>query len=113
MGVVEVPTVFRGFDDYWSPFLGGPARAPGYVMSLGRERRAALRERIRAGLPTNQEGKYHLAAQKGLPGRKGQGDPRSVGRQPGRQQTILSEPSSANHARAPTPENAPFTYLSE
>src|SRR5829696_7896126 len=59
---IDVPTVFRDFDDYWSPFLGGQAPAPGYAMSLSQERRAALRERIRAGLPTNSEGEHHLIA---------------------------------------------------
>jgi SAM-dependent methyltransferase len=59
---IDVPTVFRDFEDYWSPFLGGQAPAPGYAMSLGEERRAALRERIRAGLPTNAEGEHHLVA---------------------------------------------------
>ncbi len=59
---IDVPTVFRDFDDYWSPFLGGQAPAPGYAMSLSEERRAALRERIRAGLPTNPEGEHHLIA---------------------------------------------------
>jgi SAM-dependent methyltransferase len=59
---IDVPTVFRDFDDYWSPFLGGQAPAPGYAMSLTQERRAALRERIRAGLPTNPEGEHHLTA---------------------------------------------------
>jgi SAM-dependent methyltransferase len=59
---IDVPTVFRDFEDYWSPFLGGQAPAPGYAMSLGEEQRAALRERIRAGLPTNAEGEHHLFA---------------------------------------------------
>ena len=45
---IDVPTVFRDFDDYWTPFLGGQAPAPGYAMSLGEERRAALRKRIRS-----------------------------------------------------------------
>ena len=59
---IDVPTVFRDFDDYWSPFLGGQAPAPGYAMSLSQERRAALRERIRASLPTNPQGEHHLIA---------------------------------------------------
>jgi SAM-dependent methyltransferase len=62
VGAIDVPTVFRDFDDYWSPFLGGQAPAPGYAMSLSQERRAALRERIRASLPTNSEGEHHLIA---------------------------------------------------
>jgi hypothetical protein len=53
---IDVPTVFRDFEDYWSPFLGGQAPAPSYAMSLSEERRAALRERIRASLPTNSRG---------------------------------------------------------
>jgi SAM-dependent methyltransferase len=59
---IDVPTVFRDFEDYWSPFLGGQAPAPGYAMSLSQEQRAALRERIRADLPTNSEGEHHLIA---------------------------------------------------
>jgi SAM-dependent methyltransferase len=59
---IDVPTLFRDFDDYWSPFLGGQAPAPGYAMSMSEERRAVLRERIRANLPTNSEGEHHLIA---------------------------------------------------
>ena len=59
---IEVPTVFRDFDDYWSPFLGGKAPAPAYAMSVSQERRAELRDRIRANLPTNAEGEHHLTA---------------------------------------------------
>ena len=59
---IDVPTVFRDFEDYWSPFLGGQAPAPSYAMSLSEERRAALRERIRASLPTDSKGKHHLIA---------------------------------------------------
>jgi hypothetical protein len=59
---IDVPTVFRDFEDYWSPFLGGQAPAPGYAMSLGEGRRAALRERIRSRLPTNSRGEHHLVA---------------------------------------------------
>jgi SAM-dependent methyltransferase len=59
---VDVPTVFRGFDDYWSPFLGGQGPAPSYATSLPEERRAALRERLRASLPTAADGSIHLIA---------------------------------------------------
>jgi SAM-dependent methyltransferase len=59
---IDVPTVFRDFDDYWSPFLGGQAPAPTHAMSLSQEQRAALRERIKANLPTNAEGEHHLTA---------------------------------------------------
>ena len=45
---IGVPTVFRDFDDYWSPFLGGQGPAPGYCTSLSADAQAALRERLRS-----------------------------------------------------------------
>jgi len=59
---IDVATTFRDFEDYWSPFLGGQAPAPGYTMSLSEERRAALREHIRARLPIAADGSIHLIA---------------------------------------------------
>lgn len=59
---IEVPTVFRDFDDYWRPFLGGQGPAPGYAMSLSEERRAELREYLRTHLPTHPDGSIHLIA---------------------------------------------------
>ena len=59
---IDIPTDFQDFDDYGSPFLGGQAPAPGYAMSLSEERRAALRERIRAGLPFALDGSIPLVA---------------------------------------------------
>jgi SAM-dependent methyltransferase len=59
---IDVPTVFRDFDDYWSPFLGGQGPAPSYLMSLDDERRVALRERLRATLPVAADGSISLIA---------------------------------------------------
>jgi SAM-dependent methyltransferase len=59
---IEVPTVFRDFDDYWSPFLAGGAPAPAYCASLDEARRTALRERLRATLPTRPDGSIALSA---------------------------------------------------
>jgi SAM-dependent methyltransferase len=59
---IEIPTVFRDFDDYWDPFLAGVGSAPVYAMSLSDEHRSALRGRIRAGLPVNEDGSIHLSA---------------------------------------------------
>jgi SAM-dependent methyltransferase len=59
---IDVPTVFRDFTDYWSPFLGGQGPAPGYAMSLSEDRRVALRERIRSKLPTEPDGSIPLIA---------------------------------------------------
>jgi SAM-dependent methyltransferase len=59
---IDVPTRFRDFDDYWSPFLGGQGPAPAYAMSLSEERRARLRERVRAALPVAADGSIDLLA---------------------------------------------------
>ena len=59
---IDVPTVFKDFADYWSPFLGGQAPAPGYCMSLSEARRIALRDRVRASLPILADGSIHLIA---------------------------------------------------
>lgn len=59
---IDVPTVFKDFDDYWTPFLGGQGPAPGYCMSLPEDRRNALKERIRSALPFESDGSVHLIA---------------------------------------------------
>ena len=57
---IDIPTIFKDFDDYWRPFLGGQAPAPSYCISLSEDRRAALRDRIRATLPAGDDGSIHL-----------------------------------------------------
>jgi SAM-dependent methyltransferase len=59
---IEVPTRFRDFDDYWTPFLGGQGPAPGYAMSLEEPRRAALREELRRRLPAAEDGALDMVA---------------------------------------------------
>ena len=59
---IEVPTRFRDFDDFWSPFLGGQGPAPGYAMSLSEPQRAALRDLIRSRLPIAADGSIALVA---------------------------------------------------
>jgi SAM-dependent methyltransferase len=59
---IEVPTVFRDFDDYWSPFLAGGAPAPAYCAALPEPARTALRERLRATLPVAEGGRIPLSA---------------------------------------------------
>jgi ubiquinone/menaquinone biosynthesis C-methylase UbiE len=59
---IDIPTVFKDFDDYWSPFLGGQGPAPSYTMALSEESRAALREKIRASLPISPDGSIPLTA---------------------------------------------------
>jgi SAM-dependent methyltransferase len=59
---VEVPTRFRDFDDYWTPFLGGQGPAPGYALALDEGARAALREAVAARLPVAADGSIPLVA---------------------------------------------------
>jgi SAM-dependent methyltransferase len=59
---IDISTDFKDFDDYWSPFLGGQGPAASYAMSLTEQQRAALRERIRAGLPFAVDGSIPLVA---------------------------------------------------
>jgi len=59
---IDVDTVFRDFDDYWTPFLSGQAPAPGYCMSLDEAARERLRERLRAALPHATDGTIPLVA---------------------------------------------------
>lgn len=59
---IDVPAVFRDFEDYWSPFLGGQGPAPGYAMSLDEEGRVKLRGLIRSRLPIDTDGSIRLAA---------------------------------------------------
>jgi SAM-dependent methyltransferase len=57
---IDATARFDGFDDYWSPFLGGQGPAAGYVARLGQDRQAALRERLREQLPTAPDGSIQL-----------------------------------------------------
>lgn len=59
---IDAATVFRDFDDYWTPFLSGQGPAPAYNMSLNEVRRNELRDLIRSRLPINEDGSIHLLA---------------------------------------------------
>jgi SAM-dependent methyltransferase len=59
---LEVVTRFTNFDDYWQPLLTGQGSAPGYFASRDQKTRKAIRERLRAALPTNTQGAIELPA---------------------------------------------------
>jgi SAM-dependent methyltransferase len=59
---IEIPTRFKDFDDFWSPFLGGQGPGPTYVTSLDDTRRDHLRERLRETLATAADGSISLTA---------------------------------------------------
>jgi SAM-dependent methyltransferase len=59
---IDIPTVFKDFDDFWTPFLGGQGPAPGYCMSLSASDRFALREKLRPGLVIQNNGTINMSA---------------------------------------------------
>lgn len=59
---IDVPTVFRDFDDLWTPFLGGVGPAPGYAMSLDAAARERLRVRLDRTLLREVDGSIDLIA---------------------------------------------------
>ena len=59
---IDTATVFKDFEDYWRPFLGGQGPAPAYAMSLDEASRERLRSHLRAALPIAQDGSIALVA---------------------------------------------------
>jgi SAM-dependent methyltransferase len=59
---IDVPTPFRDFDDYWTPFLSGVGAAPAYAVALAPGMRAGLRERLERTLPIAADGSIDLIA---------------------------------------------------
>lgn len=47
---IAVATDFASFEDYWSPFVGGPGPAPTYVATLSAAARLRLEERLARSL---------------------------------------------------------------
>ena len=59
---IDVPTVFRDFDDYWVPLLGGQGPAPAYLVSLPSDQQEAIREALRRRSRANADGSLHMNA---------------------------------------------------
>lgn len=59
---IEIDTVFRDVDDFWTPFLGGQGPAPGYAAGLAETARQALRRSIERRLPVEADGAIRLRA---------------------------------------------------
>jgi trans-aconitate methyltransferase len=59
---IDVPTIFRGFDDYWTPFLGRTGAAPAYLASVGDEVRERIRRQLESRLAPTREGLIELTA---------------------------------------------------
>ena len=59
---IEIPTVFRDFDDYWMPFLGKQGAAPTYLASLDHENQIRIRDALKARLIPAADGSIALSA---------------------------------------------------
>jgi SAM-dependent methyltransferase len=59
---IDIPTVFRDFDDYWTPFLGRQGSAPTYLASLSDGAREEIRAYLKARLTPAQGGPIALTA---------------------------------------------------
>jgi hypothetical protein len=59
---IEVPTVFRNFDDYWEPFLGRTGAAPTYLASVGGDVRERIRLYLESRLASMPDGPIALTA---------------------------------------------------
>lgn len=59
---IEVPTVFKDFEDYWRPFTLGAGPAPGYCTSLDPDARERLRRKLHDHLPRGRDGSIALKA---------------------------------------------------
>jgi len=62
VGSVEIPTRFRDFDDFWSPFLRNTGPAPAFVASLPPEKKDNLRSRLVERLKAEADGSIFLNA---------------------------------------------------
>ena len=59
---LDIPTVFKNFDDYWNPFLGGQGPAPSYVASLPTASKDKLKSAILKKLSIRPDGTINLLA---------------------------------------------------
>jgi SAM-dependent methyltransferase len=59
---LRVQTRFENFDDYWTPFVGGPGPAPGYLASLPAGDQEDLASHLATTLPKNSDGSITLTA---------------------------------------------------
>ena len=59
---LEVEMLFKDFDDYWEPFLGGQGPAGAYAVSLSPEKRDDLAARIRSRLAHEADGSIRMVS---------------------------------------------------
>ena len=59
---IDIPAVFRNFEDYWTPFLGRTGAAPSYLASVGDDVCERIRLRLQSRLASAEDGPIELTA---------------------------------------------------
>ncbi|MBV9791483.1 MAG: class I SAM-dependent methyltransferase [Chloroflexi bacterium] len=59
---IDIPTVFRDFEDYWTPFLGKQGAAPTYLASVDEETQERIRSLLESRLQPGPDGTIALTA---------------------------------------------------
>jgi ubiquinone/menaquinone biosynthesis C-methylase UbiE len=59
---LDVYTIFRNFEDYWNPFLGGQGPAPTYLASLADDLQTEIKNILIKKLPMESDGSIKLLA---------------------------------------------------
>ncbi len=57
---IDIHTVFKDFNDFWNPFLGGQGPAPGFLMSLSDQSQTKLKEKILERISIESNGSIKL-----------------------------------------------------
>ena len=59
---IDIPTVFRDFDEYWGPFLGRTGAAPSYLAAVGDDVRERIRLHLKSRLARSRGAAIELTA---------------------------------------------------
>jgi SAM-dependent methyltransferase len=59
---IDIPTVFRNFDDYWTPFLGKQGAAPTYLAGVDEVTRDKIRALLQSRLIPDGDGTIPMTA---------------------------------------------------
>ncbi|HKH63772.1 MAG TPA: class I SAM-dependent methyltransferase [Flavitalea sp.] len=59
---LDIHTVFKNFDDYWNPFLGGQGPAPSYLASLNEDLQNKVKDIVLKKLSIAPDGSIRLLA---------------------------------------------------
>lgn len=60
--LLDIDTVFKNFEDYWNPFLGGQGPAPSYLASLDTDLQERIKNNLHKKLNDDPNGSIRLLA---------------------------------------------------